>query len=101
NAHRTFECGLQKKCGRRKATLRQFNARIVDLPAKSVDELASRPDVDFISLDRQNYSFGHVTTTTGAEAARQTANPNQTGLDGSGVGIAILDSGIDVTHTSF
>src|ERR1044072_3095397 len=63
-ANPNFDSELKKKSGRLKATLRQFNARIVDLPAKSVDELASRPDVDFISLDRQNYSFGHVTTTT-------------------------------------
>src|ERR1044071_5534131 len=97
----SFESDVLKKAGHLKATLKQFNTRVIDLPAKMVDDLASRPDVDFISLDRQNISFGHVTTTTGADAARLTNVPNTTGLDGSGVGIAVLDSGIDATHTSF
>ena len=99
-ANQSFESEVTKKSGQLKATLRQFNARIVDLPAKSVDELAARPDVDFISLDRQNISFGHISSTTGADAARMTV-PNSTGLDGTGIGIAVLDSGIDANHTSF
>src|SRR3954470_49230 len=63
-ANPNFEFEVARKSGHVKATLRQFNARVLDLPAKFVDELASRPDVDFISLDRQNISFGHVTATT-------------------------------------
>src|SRR5947207_16016019 len=55
-ANPNFEFEVARKSGQVKATLRQFNARVVDLPAKFVDELASRPDVDFISLDRQNIS---------------------------------------------
>src|ERR1041385_3750414 len=100
-ANPSFESEVTRKSGQLKATLRQFNTRIVDLPAKVVDELAARPDVDFISLDRQNISFGHVSATTGADAARMANAPNSTGLDGSGISIAVLDSGIDANHTSF
>src|SRR5580765_7808059 len=100
-ANLSFESDVAKKSGQLRATLRQFNARVVDLPAKAVDEMASRPDVDFISLDRQNISFGHITTTTGAEAARLASVPNSSGFDGTGIGIAVLDSGIDANHTSF
>jgi len=100
-ANPSFETDVQKKSGQLKATLRQFNARVVDLPAKVVDEIASRPDVDFISLDRQNITFGHVTTTTGADAARAASVTSSSGLDGTGIGIAVLDSGIDPNHTSF
>ena len=100
-ANPSFEVDVAKKSGQLKATLRHFNARVVDLPAKMVDELAARPDVDFISLDRQNISFGHVSATTGADAARLTSVANPTGLDGTGIGIAVLDSGIDANHTSF
>jgi hypothetical protein len=94
-ANLSFEADVAKKSGQLKATLRQFNARVVDLPAKVVDELASRPDVDFISLDRQNISFGHISTTTGAEAARLASVSSSTGLDGSGIGI---DDGLALWH---
>src|ERR1044071_2654139 len=100
-ANSSFESEVARKSGQLKATLREFNTRVIDLPAKAVDDLAARTDVDFISLDRQNISFGHVTTTTGAEAARLTTASNSTGLDGTGIGIAVLDSGIDANHTSF
>src|SRR5215204_4856738 len=45
--------------------------------------------------------FGHVTRTTGTDDVRVTAGTNVTGLDGTGIGIAVLDSGIDTGHTTF
>src|SRR6185369_11253861 len=40
--------------------------------------------------------------TTGADQIRQSSDVSSSGLlDGTGIGIAILDSGIDVDHTSF
>ncbi len=85
------------------ATLSSLNLSIVDVTANSVDVLAADSSVAYISLDTQVRSFGHVTTTTGAQQAR--AQKNALGLsytlDGSGVNIAILDSGIDTTHKSF
>src|SRR5205085_1300241 len=37
----------------------------------------------------------------GADAIRVTNGTNTTGLDGTGIGIAVLDSGIDTVHTAF
>ena len=56
-----------------------------------------------MSLDNEVRSFGHVTTTTGAQQSRSQKNTLGIGysLDGSNVNIAVLDSGIDVTHKSF
>src|SRR2546421_11892200 len=86
-----------------RASFSNFNAQAVELPANVVDELASFSEVAYVSVDRQTQSLGHVSLTTGADAVRR-----QTGflggsytLDGTGVGIAILDSGIDAQHKAF
>src|ERR1043165_6361848 len=71
NADSTFDFDLSKK-GRFKAASKRFNTRALELPAKNVDELAARPDVRFISLDRETLPFGHLAVTTGAEAVRIT-----------------------------
>src|SRR6267378_614128 len=83
--------------------LSSLNIAIVKVQANSVDVLAADPNVSYISLDTEVRSFGHVTTTTGAQQIRSQKNAlglNYT-LDGSGVNIAVLDSGIDVNHKSF
>ena len=46
-------------------------------------------------------TLGHVSLTTGADAVRETNGTTTGGLDGTGIGIAILDSGIDTDHKSF
>src|SRR6185503_14737296 len=83
--------------------LSNLNIRIVDVEANSVEVLATDPDVAYISLDNIVLSSGHVTTTTGAQqvrAQKSLLGLNNT-LDGSGVTIAVLDSGIDSKHKSF
>jgi len=60
------------------ATLSTLNLSIVDATANSVDVLAADPSVAFVSLDTQVRSFGHVTTTTGAQQMR--AQKNALGL---------------------
>src|SRR5690349_14229978 len=85
------------------SVLSNLNIRIIDVQANSVDVLASDPDVTYISLDAAVSSAGHVTTTTGAQqvrAQKSLLGLNDT-LDGSGVTIAVLDSGIDSKHKSF
>ncbi|HEV7902943.1 MAG TPA: S8 family serine peptidase, partial [Pyrinomonadaceae bacterium] len=77
-----------------------FSARALTLPAPAVQALADRADVEYISLDREVKQLGHVTLTTGADAARSMGGSGTT-LDGSNVGIVILDSGIDPNHTAF
>jgi serine protease AprX len=72
----------------------------LELPAAAVARLAARPETRFVSPDRESIPTGHVSLTTGADAVRTTAGINVSGLDGTGVGIAVLDSGIDATHTA-
>ena len=78
------------------ARMPQFGALAVDVPTKAIEELANNSQMRHISLDRAIQSFGHVQTTTGDSA--MLAQSGNSGLDGSGVGIAILDSGISKTH---
>ena len=94
---------LQTVGGVVQGVLSTLNITLLQAPANSVDVLAADPSVSYISLDTQVRTFGHVTTTTGAQQSRTQKNSlglNYT-LDGSNVSIAILDSGIDVTHKSF
>src|SRR6185503_6841505 len=83
--------------------LSNLNIQIVDVTVNSLPLLASDPDVLYVSLDNAVRSSGHITTTTGAQqvrAQKSLLGLNST-LDGSGVTIAILDSGIDSKHKSF
>ncbi|HEX8149020.1 MAG TPA: S8 family serine peptidase, partial [Pyrinomonadaceae bacterium] len=86
------------------ARLNSLDALALELPLGLVEELASFGEVRFVSPDADVVSTGHVVTTTGTEAARTSglvaglAGPP---FDGAGVGIAIIDSGMDVTHKSF
>ena len=83
--------------------LANLNIRIVDVEANNVEVLAADPDVAYISLDNTVRSSGHVTNTTGTQqvrAQKSLLGLNST-LDGSGVTIAVLDSGIDSKHKSF
>jgi subtilisin family serine protease len=92
---------VESKSGRVKAAFSHFRARAVELPASAVEALAARPDVSSVSLDRPNIAFGHVTATTGADLIRASNGINSKRLDGSGISIAIVDSGIDPRHVSF
>ena len=78
-----------------------FQTRIVTLPAQAALTLASRSDVAYVSLSREARPMGHLSITTGADQVRATTNSTSSSLDGSGIGIAIVDSGIDTNHRSF
>ena len=88
----------------------QLGALRVELPAAALRELAASGAAQYLSPDRAVRSLGHVTATTGTDLVRtQPAGSlvggllttTSTTLDGSGVGIAILDSGIDAGHKAF
>src|SRR5258705_7674860 len=78
-----------------------------EVPVKALAELAARTEVHHVSLNSEVRAFGHVSATTGADAVRQQTRTTLLGgttsytLDGSGIGVAILDSGIDSAHKSF
>jgi serine protease AprX len=87
-----------------RARLDSLEALALELPLGLVEELASFGEVRFVSPDSDVVSTGHVVTTTGTEAARNSGLvAGLTGLpyDGTGVGIAIIDSGMDVSHKAF
>ncbi|MFL6212402.1 MAG: S8 family serine peptidase [Blastocatellia bacterium] len=72
----------------------------VELPKAVLNELAESDDVQFVSANQEVKALGHLTTTTGAEAVRNQTRPDGKTykLDGTGIGIAIIDSGIDKEH---
>ncbi|MDQ4120327.1 MAG: S8 family serine peptidase [Acidobacteriota bacterium] len=61
--------------------------------------IAARDDVSYISLDRVAKRTGHLSLTTGADAARTLGGATE--YNGSGIGIAVLDSGVFTDHASF
>ena len=79
-----------------------FSIRAVALPAQAVQALAGRSDVFFVSLDSEVRPQGHLSSTTGADAVRnQVSDGSSYDLDGTGIGIAVLDSGVDPNHVAF
>src|SRR5260370_18363835 len=73
-----------------KAQLHFIKAAAFTLPARALNALAQDPDVTFISRDRKSSGFLNITApTVNAPTAWQS------GLDGSGVGVAVIDSGIN------
>ena len=87
-----------------KSRMEQVGAMRVELPAAALKELAKSGAASYLSPDRPMLSLGHVTATTGTDAIRNgglIAGLTGTTVDGTGVGIAILDSGIDAAHTAF
>lgn len=83
--------------GQVKQINRETGTLVVEIPRKNVADLLNDTAIDYISPDRSVNSTGHIETTTGTVAAR-----NLAGLllnyDGTGVGIAVIDSGIDKPH---
>ena len=91
-----------------KQRLNKLNARVVELPLPAVEALARRDEVRYISPDRPLSTLGHLSSTTGTDAVRTQTTTSLDGLittttvfDGSGIGIAIIDSGIDSSHIEF
>ena len=73
----------------------------VEIAASALQALASDNGVKYICPDRATQVAGHLETTTGAAAARSYGTTATGTIDGNGVGIAILDSGIYSAHHSF
>lgn len=75
-------------------TLDIINASVVDLPARAIPALADHPLVAHVSLDR--LVAGTMERTSATIGA--TAIHDRLGYDGSGVGVAIIDSGVTPWH---
>ena len=77
-----------------------FNSFSIDLPANVVSSLENFPEIGFVAVDSEVRSLGgHVSNTTGTDNVRSLATDGA--LDGNGVGIAIVDSGIYGGHVAF
>jgi serine protease AprX len=82
-----------------KSQLNNLNAAVVEMPLNAIRALASFDAVSFISPDKETSFLGHLENTTGASTMRaQTGNST---LDGRGIAIAVLDSGLYDDHKSF
>jgi serine protease AprX len=80
--------------GRSIKALPLISGLALDLPNAAISALAGNPQVARMSMDRVVAGAMERTgATTGAAAARQTF-----GLDGAGVGIAVIDSGVAPSH---
>jgi serine protease AprX len=78
--------------GRRFSSLNGFSARV---PAGSLRRLARGRNVLHVSYDLPVRSFNDLNyVTVGADVASRRSFGNLTGLDGSGVTVAVVDSGI-------
>src|SRR6478752_8994990 len=75
--------------GRFKKQLGLINAGSYSVPASSLEALAADPDVAFIAPDRKV----HMLLDNPAGAVNAAVAWNY-GLDGSGIGVAVIDSGI-------
>ncbi|HKG15810.1 MAG TPA: S8 family serine peptidase, partial [Pyrinomonadaceae bacterium] len=85
----------------------KLGALAASLPPNALRALAERSDVRYVSADRAVGSSGHVETTTGTSLVRTQTGLSLLGipittttLDGAGLGIAVLDSGVDTRHES-
>jgi serine protease AprX len=97
----TLESTVQNSGGSNERQFQNFRLRAVTISAKAALELANRQDIAYVSLNREVRTLGHVSVTTGADAVRTWNCSTIDGVDGTGIGIAVLDSGIDADHTSF
>ncbi|HEV7902423.1 MAG TPA: S8 family serine peptidase, partial [Pyrinomonadaceae bacterium] len=100
-ADAAFELFLQSSGARTTRSFGKLNARAIELPARAIKSLAARGELIFASPDQEMIPAGHVSETTGADAVREVQGANRTDLDGTGIGIAVLDSGIDLGHRAF
>jgi subtilisin family serine protease len=88
--------------------MQQLGALRVEVPAAALKELAASGETRYLSPDRTIRSLGHVTATTGTDLIRTQSNGctlglvcTTTTLDGTGIGIAVIDSGLDAGHKAF
>src|SRR5258705_12538613 len=83
--------------GKLKNTFNTMGLISAEMPLSRIRDLQYDDDIAYVSPDRPIASHGHVEQTTGASDVR-TQVAGFTSINGTGVGIAVLDSGIDNSH---
>ena len=94
------------KSGEARVTDRIGNTEtiVVNLPLSALDSLSKSGLINFISPDRPTTVTGHVEESIGADLVRSQPALNGRAaynLDGSDIGIAIVDSGIASNHNGY
>ncbi|MEQ1916000.1 MAG: S8 family serine peptidase, partial [Gallionella sp.] len=84
---------------------------VIDLPVRVAEEVAAVQSAKHLSLDTQVQLLGHIESTTGVSQVRNQTRmalnllgiPITTSyqLDGAGIGVAVVDSGVYEGHRSF
>jgi serine protease AprX len=82
-------------------TLNSGKTAAVEVPGTVINLLANDSGIKYISLDRDTKVAGHLETAAGADLARTYGTSTTGTIDGTGIGIAILDSGVYQDHHSF
>jgi serine protease AprX len=86
-----------RRGGKLRRELRLIRSGAYSLSASEVSDLATDPDVAYISLDRPVHSLGTGRIVPAIDYHNETMNTPwawEQGLDGSGIGVAVIDSGI-------
>ncbi|MBL8203231.1 MAG: S8 family serine peptidase [Blastocatellia bacterium] len=90
----------QEKLARLGGQVRQSHGKMglltIEAPRTAIRHLAAERSIAYVSPNRLVTAMGHLENTTGTALIRSLAG--KTILDGKGIGIAILDSGIDDSH---
>jgi serine protease AprX len=92
---------MKRQGGKIKRVFTNLNAVSFSMPVAALQALSTRDDVVHLSLDRTTQVSGHVEEATGTDQVRNYAASPTGHLDGTGIGIAILDSGIYTNHHEF
>ena len=90
---------LTRLRGRFKQSFDHLGLVSAELPLSKIRELAQSEEVEYISPDRETSASGHLETTTGTAQIRALLSGGiTTNLNGDGIGIAVIDSGVDKRH---
>src|SRR5256885_931984 len=92
---------LARAHSNKRATYTSLNTIVVDVPLNEVAGLAAREDVVYVAPDRPVKAQMNLTSDTTGASLAQAGQAGTPGVDGKGVGIAILDSGISANHPDF
>ena len=88
---------LQSLNGQFKQSYSRLGLVTAELPSSRVRELIQDENIAYVSPDRATQATGHVELTTGASLVRSLLGGTTT-VDGTGIGIAIIDSGVEKSH---
>ena len=88
---------LNGKGATMKKSFANFPFKVYRIKQADIDAIMSRTDVDYMTLDDTVKTLGHLTATTGTNNIRELMGSSNY-LDGSGIGIVVVDSGVDPNH---